>query len=65
MNVTPEREEQATVTVTYGGGRFDPEKGNNALSYMVLKRSVDELTYSYHPYTENANIVRVRIKEKM
>ena len=65
MNVTPEREEQATVTVTYGGDRFNPEKGNNALSYMVLKRSVDELTYTYHPDDENANIVRVRMKEKM
>ena len=54
-------EEQATVTVTYGGDRYDPGKGQNTLSYMVLKRTVKELTYTYHPDRENANIVKVQI----
>ena len=54
-------EEQATVTVSYGGARFDPAEGENELSYTFLKKSVEELSYSFHPEREAANTVRVRI----
>ena len=57
-------EEQTIVTVTYGGERFDPEQGENKLSYTVLKRSVEELSYSWDPESEYGNIVLVRIREK-
>ena len=56
-------EEQAVMTVSYGGERFDPAQGDNELSYMVLKKSVEELSYSYDPAGEAPNAVRVLIRE--
>ena len=44
-----EDEETAVMNATYGGERFDPAEGENSLSYQVLKKSVEELTYSYDP----------------
>ena len=57
-------EEQVTVTVAYGGERFDPAEGDNELSYMVLKRAVDDLAFSFDPEREAGNVVRVLIREK-
>ena len=57
-------EEQATVTVNYGGERFDPATGSNEFSYNVLKTSVDELTYNFDPEAEFGNTVRVLFCEK-
>ena len=54
----------ATVTVAYGGERFDPREGENELSYRILSRSVEELTYRFDPARADANTVRVRISEK-
>ena len=54
-------QEQASVTVTYGGERFDPASGDNALSYRVLQSSVEELSYSYEAGT---NTVRALTREK-
>ena len=56
--------EQATVTVCWGGDRFDPAEGENELSYMLLKKSVEELSYSFDPAKEEPNSVRVLIREK-
>lgn len=44
-----EDEETAVMNAAYGGERFDPAEGENSLSYQVLKKSVEELTYSYDP----------------
>ena len=57
-------EERATVSVSYGGPRFDPGEGENELSYLFLKRSVEELTYTYEPERERPNTVSARIREK-
>ena len=56
-------EEQAEVTVSYAGERFDPSAGENELSYNVLKASVKELNYEYDPHAEYANTIRVLIRE--
>lgn len=37
----------ATVTVSYGGGRFDPADGKNQFSYNVLKKAVKNVEYAY------------------
>jgi len=58
-----EAEEQATVTVSYGGTPYDPATGENKLSYNVLKASVEELRYAYDPQAEFANTVRVLVRE--
>lgn len=58
-------EEQTTVTVSYAGERFDPAEGENELSYTLLKRSVEALDYSFDPAREDANAVRVRIREEL
>jgi len=58
-----EKEQTATVTVRYGGGRFDPSGGENELSYKVLKASAEELEYTYDPETEPGNAVRVLFRE--
>ncbi len=58
-----EAEQTATVTARYGGGRFDPAEGENALSYKVLKASVEALDYEYDPAAETPNAVRARIRE--
>ncbi len=55
-----ETEQTAAVTARYGGEKYDPAEGDNALSYKVLKSSVEELAYAYDPDT---NIVRIRIRE--
>lgn len=59
-----ETEQQATVTVGYGGERFDPREGENELSYRILSRSVEELTYTFDPDREGANVICVRIREQ-
>ena len=59
-----EAEEKAIVNASYGGGRFDPAEGENSLSYKVLKRSVEELSYTYNENEELSNTVRVVICEK-
>ena len=67
VNVTLEyapSDEQATVTVAYGGGRFDPAEGENELSYMLLTKTVEELNYSFDPERESSNTISVRIREK-
>ncbi len=58
-----EAEETATVTVRYGGEKYDPATGDNALSYKVLKSSVEELSYGFDPSAETGNTVFVRIRE--
>lgn len=52
-----EEQETATVTVAYGGDRYDPSAGENDLAYTVLKRSVSELTYQYTEGEELSNTV--------
>ena len=59
-----EAEQEATVTVAYGGERFDPSEGENELSYRILSRSVEELTYTFDPNRADANAIRVRIREQ-
>ncbi|MBR3365152.1 MAG: hypothetical protein IKG53_09805, partial [Solobacterium sp.] len=51
--------ERTTVTVSYGGPRFDPAEGENELSYAVLKNSVEELSYRYDLEAEEANKIKV------
>lgn len=58
-----EKEQTATVTVRYGGDRFDPSVGDNELSYNVLKASAQELEYTYDPEAEECNEVRVLFRE--
>ena len=38
--------------------------GENELSYAVLSKSVEEMNYSFVPEREDANIIRVLIREK-
>ena len=58
-----EAEQAVTVTVRYGGEKYDPAEGDNALSYKVLKSSVEELAYAYDPDAETGNTVFARIRE--
>ena len=52
-----EEQETATVTVAYGGERFDPAAGENDLAYTVLKRSIHELAYNYTEGEELPNTI--------
>lgn len=56
--------EQVDVTVSYGGGRFDPASGDNEFSYNVLKTSVDDISYEYVPGEEYENTLCVSFCEK-
>ena len=58
-----EEQETATVSVVYGGERFDPAQSENDLSCTMLKRSVSELTYSYTEGAELSNKVCVVLRE--
>ncbi len=58
-------EEQAIVTASYAGPRYNPAQGEDNLSYMLLKRSVEELSYDYDENAELPNTVRVLMREKM
>ena len=55
-------DEQAAMTASYAGECFDPARGGNDLSYMFLKKSVEDLSYTYDPKREEPNTVRVRIR---
>ena len=57
-------DERATVKVSYGGERFDPQEGENEFSYRILKQSVEKLTYSFDPEQDKPNCVSVLIREK-
>ena len=57
------REETATVTATYGGPAFDPARGENELSYTLLRQTVKGLNYSFDPDAEAGNTVEVLIQE--
>ena len=59
-----EAKEQAIISASYGGGRFDPAEGENHLSYTLLKGSVQELSYSFNEEAELSNTIRVVIQEK-
>ena len=59
-----EKEQAMSITVTYGGEKYDPAEGEDKLSYNVLKQSVEELTYAYDPSQELANCVTIKIREK-
>ncbi len=66
VHVTAEyspKEQQAAVTASYGGKRFNPADSENRLSYLFLKQSVEDLSYSYQEGTEEPNMVRVLIRE--
>ena len=52
-----EEQETATVTIVYGGERFDPAAGENDLAYTVLKRSISELSYNYTEGAELSNTI--------
>ena len=52
------------VTTSYSGEKYNPEEGENELSYKVLRSSVEDLSYEYNPDEELPNAVRVLIKEK-
>ncbi len=56
-------ERKADVTISYSGPRFDPAEGENSLSYNMLKRSVDEIRYTFDPDAEIPNISTVLISE--
>ena len=58
-----EDEAVTTITVRYGGEKYDPACGENELSYSLLKATVEELAYEYDPASNRPNVVRVRIRE--
>lgn len=57
-------EDYTIVTTSYGGEKYNPEEGDNELSYKVLRSSVEDLSYEYNPDEELPNTVRILIKEK-
>ena len=58
-----EEQETATVSVVYGGERFDPAQAENDLAYTMLKRSTSELTYIYTEDVELTNKVCAVLRE--
>jgi len=58
-----EEQETATVSVAYGGERFDPAQAENDLAYTMLKRSTSELTYIYTEDVELSNKVCAVLRE--
>ena len=58
-------EEQAEVTASYGGERFDPAAASDDFSYNILKTAVDELNYDFDPDAEYGNTVRVFFHESI
>ena len=57
-----EAESQALVTAGYAGERFDPLADKNNLSYLVLKGTMEELSYAYAAEAEPSNMIRVVIR---
>ncbi len=50
------------VTVSYRGGRFDPQDTDNRLSLKVLQSAAEEICFSYDPDAEEQNIVLIRVR---
>ena len=57
-----EEKETASITIAYGGGRFNPAGEEDDLSHTVLKWSVDKLTYEYSKGAELPNTVHTVIR---
>ena len=53
--------ETAQITVSYGGGRFDPKETDNELSYTLLEKTAQELRYTFDETAELPNIVEISI----
>jgi hypothetical protein len=58
-------EESTTVTVSYGGGAFDPRTTDNELSLKMLKGASGEISYSYDPEAARQNKVLVRLSPNL
>lgn len=54
---------EAEILVSYGGEQYNPEYGDNKFSFVILKKSVDEITYKYDPNAERGNVVKVLVRE--
>ena len=54
-------DDKAVVKVSYSGAEFDPSEGENKMSYDMLKKSVNEIKYSYDKDAEYCNTVTVLI----
>ena len=52
-----EEQGTATVTVAYGGERFDPLDDKDDLACTILKQTINELTYNYTEGAELTNAV--------
>lgn len=56
-------DDTATVTVSYSGDRFDPSEGENQMSYIMLRKSVSDIEYTYDPDADLSNMITVQIRE--
>ncbi|MBR0091183.1 MAG: hypothetical protein IJP92_05760, partial [Lachnospiraceae bacterium] len=53
--------EGAQITVSYGGGRFDPADTDNELSYILLKKTAQDVRYTRDESAKLPNIVEVTV----
>ena len=51
-----------SLTVSYGGERFDPRDTENTLSLTVLRSAAEELRYGFESGAQEPNRVEIRIK---
>jgi polar amino acid transport system ATP-binding protein len=56
-----EKDDDAEITASYGGERFDPAESGDGFSYGVLKSTVKSLSYRYDQNGERANTVKILI----
>lgn len=57
-----EEENALVMTVSYGGGRFDPRDTDNILSLTALKSASKEISYEFEADEEKPNRVRIVIR---
>ena len=58
------REESTTVTISYGGERFDPRSTENTLSLQVMQTAAEKIDYSYVLSAEEPNRTVIQIKSE-
>ena len=58
------REESTTVTISYGGERFDPRSTENTLSLQVMQTAAEKIDYSYDLSAEEPNRTVIQIKSE-
>ena len=51
------------ITAVYGGTQFNPSESDNNLSYLILQKTANTISFTFDPEADRGNIVKIQMKE--